>query len=144
MLTNNLFSNQCINFWWIILVFQRVFAYYNFLADKKKPDITMSPALNRKWSVSQQESSLPCASVINPVEGILARCASHLARAGWLIGPDTVPLDTTDLPAKLSHSESANRGKSAFVPWKFRPPLSPVLNSHIIKEIACVQPLKVH
>lgn len=51
--------------------------------------------------------------------------------------------DTIALQARSSPSESANRGKNVFVPWKLMPPLLLILNGHIIKEIACVQPFKI-
>lgn len=51
------------NFW-----FSKGFASYSFLSDykKAKTGIMMSSVLNKKWSVSQQKSNLPCAGVINP------------------------------------------------------------------------------
>lgn len=48
--------------------FSKGFASYSFLADKKKKTtgIMISLVLDRKWSVRQQESNIPCASVISP------------------------------------------------------------------------------
>lgn len=133
MLTDNLFHNQCTNYWWVFFgfVFQRVLLpTTSWLI--KKPGIMMSWVVSRKGIVSQQESSFPCAGVT------LCEGSWHRAQEppqAWCC-PQRHPHPTH----RFTSSWVSWEVKSVFIPWKFRPPLCPILNIYIRTAITCVQP----